>query len=292
MSALLQAIWAGALFGSVYGLMAIGLTMIYGSLNLLNLAHGTLYVVGGYLAWTFLSSLQLPILPAFVVGVAAAGATGAAMYFLVVRPMLERPGWDEASWIATLGVALVIENVALLVYGSQVKQLPSVVPGQFNVQGVVITLQGAFVMGIAVLSLLLLNYFLRTSRHGLAIRAVSQHMVAARLMGIQIRTIFLIVMCVSGAMAGLAGVLLTSILYLSPTAGFLPMLKALIITIFGGLGSVKGTIVAAYVIGLLEAFVQVYLGVGWSLPILFLFIIIVLILRPNGLFGLGETQRL
>ncbi len=111
-------------------------------------------------------------------------------------------------------------------------------------------------------------------------------------MGIRVGTIFLIVMCVSGALAGLAGVLLTSILYLSPTAGFLPMLKALIVTIFGGLGSVKGTIVAAYVIGLLEAFVQVYFGVGWSLPALFLFIICVLIVRPNGLFGLGETQRL
>jgi branched-chain amino acid transport system permease protein len=291
MSALLQAVWAGALFGSVYGLMAIGLTMIYGSLNLLNLAHGTLYIVGGYVAWTFLA-VQLPILPAFVVGVVGAGVVGGIMYFVVVRPMLGRPGWDEASWIATLGVALVLENVALLVYGSQVKQLPAVIPGEITILGVVITFQGIFVIAIAVLSLLVLNYFLRTSRHGLAIRAVSQHMVAARLMGIRVGTIFLIVMCVSGALAGLAGVLLTSILYLSPTAGFLPMLKALIVTIFGGLGSVKGTIVAAYVIGLLEAFVQVYFGVGWSLPALFLFIICVLIVRPNGLFGLGETQRL
>jgi branched-chain amino acid transport system permease protein len=291
MSALLQAVWAGALFGSVYGLMAIGLTMIYGSLNLLNLAHGTLYIVGGYVAWTFLA-VQLPILPAFAVGVIGAGIVGGIMYFAVVRPMLGRPGWDEASWIATLGVALVLENVALLVYGSQVKQLPAVIPGEITILGVVISFQGIFVIAVAVLSLLVLNYFLRTSRHGLAIRAVSQHMVAARLMGIRVGTIFLIVMCVSGALAGLAGVLLTSILYLSPTAGFLPMLKALIVTIFGGLGSVKGTIVAAYVIGLLEAFVQVYFGVGWSLPALFLFIICVLIVRPNGLFGLGETQRL
>jgi branched-chain amino acid transport system permease protein len=291
MSALLQAVWAGALFGSVYGLMAIGLTMIYGSLNLLNLAHGTLYIVGGYVAWTFLA-VQLPILPAFAVGVVAAGIVGGIMYFAVVRPMLGRPGWDEASWIATLGVALVLENVALLVYGSQVKQLPAVIPGEITILGVVISFQGIFVIAVAVVSLLVLNYFLRTSRHGLAIRAVSQHMVAARLMGIRVGTIFLIVMCVSGALAGLAGVLLTSILYLSPTAGFLPMLKALIVTIFGGLGSVKGTIVAAYVIGLLEAFVQVYFGVGWSLPALFLFIIGVLIVRPNGLFGLGETQRL
>ncbi|MBV9357086.1 MAG: hypothetical protein JO023_16360, partial [Chloroflexi bacterium] len=179
MSALLQAVWAGALFGSVYGLMAIGLTMIYGSLNLLNLAHGTLYIVGGYVAWTFLA-VQLPILPAFVVGVVAAGVVGGIMYFVVVRPMLGRPGWDEASWIATLGVALVLENVALLVYGSQVKQLPAVIPGEITILGVVITFQGVFVIAIAVLSLLVLNFFLRTSRHGLAIRAVSQHMVAAR----------------------------------------------------------------------------------------------------------------
>lgn len=111
-------------------------------------------------------------------------------------------------------------------------------------------------------------------------------------MGIPTRQIFLIVMVVSAALAGLAGVLLSSIFYLTPTAGFNPMVQALVVTIFGGLGSVKGTIWAAYIIGLLGAFLTVYMGASWALPGLFLFMIIMLTIRPNGLFGLGEAQRL
>ena len=126
----------------------------------------------------------------------------------------------------------------------------------------------------------------------MAIRAVSQQMDAAQLMGIPTRKVFIIVMCISAALAGLAGVLLSSIFYLTPTAGFNPMVKALVVTIFGGLGSVKGTVWAAYIIGLLEAFLQVYMGASWALPGLFLFMIVMLIIRPNGLFGLGEMQRL
>jgi len=97
---------------------------------------------------------------------------------------------------------------------------------------------------------------------------------------------------ISAGLAGLAGVLLSSLLFLSPNSGFAPMIIALMVTIFGGLGSVKGTIVAAYLIGILESTVQVYLGGSWSLPVLFLFMIAVLIIRPNGLFGVTEAQRL
>jgi branched-chain amino acid transport system permease protein len=115
---------------------------------------------------------------------------------------------------------------------------------------------------------------------------------AALLMGIPAILIFTIVMAISAGLAGLAGGLLSSVFYILPGAGFNPMVKALVVTIFGGLGSTKGTIWAAYVIGLLEAFLQVYLGSGWALPGLFLFMILMLVIRPSGLFGLGEMQRL
>ncbi len=292
MQQLLQAVWGGLLFGSVYGLMAIGLTLIWGSLNLLNLAHGALYVAGGYAAWTLMTGLGVPILLSFLGGLVGAALIGGVLYSIVVKPMLGRPGWDNASWIATVGFSIVIENGLRLIYGPRIQEVPLLLNGSFTVNGVLITHQGLAVAFIAVAFLFLLQGFLRTSRHGLAIRAVSQNSDAAQLMGIPVQRVFLIVMVVSAALAGLAGVLLTSVLVLNPFAGFLPLLKALIVTIFGGLGSVKGTIVGAYVIGLLEALTQVYLGVGWSLPVLFLFIIVVLIIRPNGLYGVGEVQRL
>ncbi len=236
MEALFQAIYSGILYGSVYGLMALGLTLIWGSLRMLNLAHGSLYLVGGYLAWTIIDQLQLPLVLAFLLAVA--------------------------------GTALV------------------------KISTVLISNQALVVIATAVLFLVLMSVFLRTSRHGLAIRAISQDMDAARLAGVPARRAFLIVMCISAGLAGLAGVLLSSIFYLAPTSGFVPMVKALVVTIFGGLGSVKGTIWAAYTIGLLEAMLQVYLGAGWALPGLFLFMIVMLVVRPNGLFGLGEVRRL
>ena len=292
MEKLFQAVFGGILSGSIYGLMALGLTLIWGSLRMLNLAHGSLYLVGGYLAWTLINKLSLPILPAFILAVAGSALVGFIMQIAILNPMLGKPGWDNASLIATVGVSITLESAVLLLYGARVKQMPAVLAGHFKVSSVLISNQGLLIIGLAILSLFLLNVFLRSSRHGLAIRAVSQQMDAAQLMGIPTQRIFLLVMCLSGALAGLAGVMLSSIFYLSPSSGFNPMIKALVVTIFGGLGSIKGTIWAAYIIGLLEAFLQVYMGASWALPGLFLFMIVMLVIRPNGLFGLGEMQRL
>ncbi len=292
MEKLIEAVYGGLLNGSVLGLMAIGLTLIWGALRLLNLAHGAIYLVGGYVAWMLINRYEISIWPAFLVGILAAAVVGLILQFTLVNPILGKPGWDSASLIATVGAAITIESIVLLTFGARVKQMPVAFEGNFTIYGVPKANQGLFIIITTVIALALLAVFLRRSRYGMAIRAVSQQMDAARLMGIPTRQIFLIVMVVSAALAGLAGVLLSSIFYLTPTAGFNPMVQALVVTIFGGLGSVKGTIWAAYIIGLLGAFLTVYLGASWALPGLFLFMIVMLTIRPNGLFGLGEAQRL
>lgn len=292
MTDLLQATWGGVLSGSVYGLMALGLTLIWGALRLLNLAHGALYVIGAYVAWTAINIWGLPLLVALALGVAGAALAGLVMYGLVIRPMLGAPGWDTASIIATVAVAIAVQAAALIIYGPQVKQIPAVIGGSYLVSGVLIRKQGLFIVALAVIFLVAMNMYLKSSRQGMGIRAVSQQMDAARLMGVRVDRTFAVVMVMSAALAGLAGVLLSSFFFLSPTSGFTPMIIALLVTIFGGLGSVKGTIVAAYVIGLLEASVQVYFGSSWALPALFLFMIVVLVVRPSGLYGVGEVARL
>jgi branched-chain amino acid transport system permease protein len=292
MRSFIQAIWGGILSGSVYGLMALGLTLIWGAFRLLNLAHGALFITGAYVVWAGLNEASLPLGAALPAGIVGAGLMGYLLYLVFLRPMLGRPGWDSASIIATVGVAIALEAAALIVFGPRVKEIPSVVSGSFNVSGVVVTSQGLFVIGAAVISFLVMNAYLKYSRQGMAIRAVSQNLEAASLMGVPVEKTFATVMILSAALAGLAGVLLSSIFFLSPTSGFNPMLRALFVTIFGGLGSVKGTLIAAYVIGLLEAFLQVYIGPSSALPGLFVFMIAVLIIRPNGLFGVGEVRRL
>ena len=292
MSELLQAVWGGILSGSVYGLMAIGLTLIWGAVRLLNLAHGALYVVGAYAAWTVINVSGFPLAVAIPAAVLAAGGLGYAMHTLVVRPLLGRSGWDSASIVASVGVAIAIQAAALLIFGPRVKQIPGVVPGSAIVASVRISYQGIVIVVVAAASLAALYLYLRSSRRGMAIRAVSQHMDAAALMGVPVERTYALVMVISAGLAGLAGVLLSALLFLSPTSGFTPMIVALLVTILGGLGSVKGTIVAAYLIGLLESSVQVYLGGRFALPIVFLFIIAMLIVRPNGIYGVSEAQRL
>jgi branched-chain amino acid transport system permease protein len=292
MEKLFQAVYSGILYGSIYGLMAIGLTLIWGALRMLNLAHGALYLVGGYLAWMALNTLQIPALAAFAVGITAAALVGLIIQVFLINRILGRSSFFNAAMIATVGAAIVIDSLALLTFGPRVKQMPPIIEGQFKLLGVVIQNQGLVIIVVAAVSLVLLSLFLTRTRHGLAIQAVSQQMDAALLMGIPAILVFTIVMVISASLAGLAGGLLSSVFYLVPGAGYSPMVKALVVTIFGGLGSTKGTIWAAYAIGLLEAFLQVYLGAGWALPGLFLFMILMLIIRPSGLFGLGEMQRL
>jgi branched-chain amino acid transport system permease protein len=291
-SELLQSIYSGVLYGSVYGLMALGLTLIWGTMRLLNLAHGGLYLVGGYVAWTVVNGLALPIELAVPVSIAGAAVVGLLMYGLFIRPLLGRPGWDSATLITTVGVGIAIEAAALLVFGPRVKDFPNILEGSFLVERVLIRHQALLVIAVAALSLLVMSVYLRVSRRGMAIRAVSQDMHAASLMGIPINATFATVVAVSAGLAGLAGVLLSSTFFLSPTSGFRPMILAVVVTILGGLGSIKGTVVAAYSIGLLESSVNVYLGPSWGLPILFGFMIAVLTVRPNGLFGVGEARRL
>lgn len=292
MNELLQVVWSGALSGSVYGLMAIGLTLIWGAVRLLNLAHGALYVVGAYAAWTVINVAGLPLAVAIPAAVVVAAVFGLAMHVLAIRPMLGRPGFDSASIIATVGVAIALQAAALLAFGPRVKQIPAVVPGSLIVGSVRISYQGVVVVVVAVVALAALYVYLRSSRQGMAIRAISQEMDAASLMGIPVNRTFGLVMMISAGLAGLAGVLLSSVFFLSPTSGFTPMIIALIVTILGGIGSVTGTIVAAYLIGAFEASVQVYVGPRFAMPGLFLLMIAVLVVRPYGLFGKPEPQRL
>lgn len=292
MEKLFQAVYGGILYGSIYGLMAIGLTLIWGSLRMLNMAHGALYLVGGYVAWAALKLLGLPALLSFALGVVGAALVGLLVQVLLVNRLVGKSTFFNGAMIATVGAAIVVESAALLIFGPRVKQMPPIIEGQIKLLDVVIQYQGLVIIIVAAVSLILLNLFLQKTRYGLAIQAVSQQMDAARLMGIPTVLTFMIVMVISAALAGLAGSLLSSVFYLSPTAGYSPLAKALVVTIFGGLGSVKGTIWAAYIIGLLEAFLIVYLGPGWALPGLFLFMILMLVIRPTGLFGLGEMQRL
>ena len=292
-ASLVQSIISGLLLGSIYALMALGLTLIYGALRMLNLSHGALFMFGGYVAWMITLYLGLPLLIGLVIAFFIVSVIGLSLHPLIIKPLLRSPGWEMTTIIATLGISIVFENMALLAFGPRRKTVPSIISGQMTIYGgVVVTYHEIVVAAVAVASLVILGIFLKRSRHGLAVLAVAQNQDAAYLMGVSVYRIFALVLAVSSGLAAIGGGLLASFYFLSPTVGGTPQLKALLVTIFGGLGSVKGTIYAAYIVGLMEALVSLYFGAKWALPFLFVFMILVLIVRPSGLFGMSEEVRL
>jgi len=289
---LVQAVWGGVLFGAVYGLMALGLTLVWGAVRLLNLAHGAIFIVGAYGAYWVVSSLHMPILVALPFGVAAAAVFAYLMHLIFIRPVLGKPGFDNSTLVATVGISISVSAAALIIFNPEYKVVPPEIPGQVIVSGVQITYQGLLVIATSLALFAVVYLFLTYTRQGMAIRAVSQQIEAASLMSIPVVRTYGIVIAISGALAGLAGVLLSPTFFLNPQSGFNPMIQALIVTIFGGLGSIRGALVAGFVLGVFESFVEVFYGVAWAQPGVFILIILMLIVRPNGLFGIGEVRRL
>jgi branched-chain amino acid transport system permease protein len=292
MTQVVQALWGGVEFGAVYGLMALGLTLVWGAVRFLNLAHGAIFVVGAYVAYWVATSLNMSILVALPAGVLAAAVFSYGMHLVFIRPVLGKPGFDNATLMATVGISIAVSAAALLIFNPEYKVVPAVLPGYYVVQGVQVTKQGLLVIAASLALFAIVYAFLRYSRQGMAIRAVSQQLEAASLMSIPVERTYGMVIAISGGLAGLAGVLLTPFFFLNPNSGFNPMIQALIVTIFGGLGSIRGALVAGYLLGIFESFVEVFYGVGWAQPGVFVLIILMLIIRPNGLFGIGEVRRL
>jgi branched-chain amino acid transport system permease protein len=291
----IQAIVSGLVTGSLYALMTVGMTLIYGTLRTLNMALGAMVVVGGYVSWMLFSGLGWGPLAGLAAAAAVTFVFGVLIQQVAVRPLIGRIGVDfeMTAFISTFAIAIVLANVALEIYGARNKAVPPVIGGRLRVlEGVSVSWHQVVMAGVAIAMLLALGAFLSRTRYGLGISAVAQQLDAARLMGIPVQRVYNLTMGISSALAGIAGVLLASVFFVSPNAGDLPLLKALIVAIFGGLGSVRGTIMAAYIIGLLEAFISLYFGVKWSLPVLFVVIMIVMLIRPTGLSGKPEEARL
>lgn len=295
MAALIQAIVSGLVTGSIYALMTVGMTLIYGTLRTLNMAHGSMVMIGGYVSWMLFAGFGWGPLVGLVAASMVAFAFGIVIQQIAVRPLIGRTGFDfeMTAFISTFAVTIVLSNVALQIYGARNKAVPPVIRGRLHlIEGVSVSWHSMVMAAVAITMLVGLGVFLSKTRYGLAISAVAQELDAARLMGIPVGRVYNLTMAVSSALAAVAGVLLASVFFVSPVAGDLPLLKALIVAIFGGLGSIRGTILAAYVIGLLESLISLYFGVKWSLPTLFFVIMLVMLVRPTGLFGRPQEARL
>jgi len=282
---LLSTFVSGLVLGSLYALMASGLSLVWTTLGVFNFAHGALMMIGAMVAWTVSEQFGLGLLPGLIAGVAASAVIGAVIERLLVRPFYGTPAMLLVTVMTTLAAMIIVEKGAQLIWGPRLKQLPRLIDGQVDILGVTISAHEGLVILIAPTLLVALWAFAQRARTGRSLRAAGQNRTAAALIGIDVPTAFMTAFSLSAGLAGLTGILLGSIRFITPTMGSEPLLKAMIVIIFGGLGSLGGTVGAAYAIGFLEAALVLTVGLYWTPSILFLVIILVLVLRPEGLFG-------
>lgn len=289
---LTQIIASGLTLGAMYAVSTVGLSLVWGSLGMLNLAHGGLMAFGGYSAYYAMGALGLPLPAGLLAAILMGGLLGALTYHGAVRFMLRQKAFETNVVIATVGLAFVLENAVLKLFGAQAQRQPLQVEGAIQVGNVVVPLQNILILATALLLMLLVALLLKKSRIGRAVRATAMNREAAQLMGVRVGQIYALVLMLAGALAAVSGVMISSLTGLSPGMGADPMLKAFIICVVAGLGNVYGAVSAALALGLIEALAQFVLGVRFGFATLLLIVIVVLIWRPNGLFGRQQVTRL
>lgn len=281
-----EVLFGGIAQAALYCLMAFGLSLVYGTARTLNFAHGALYTTGAYIAWSLTSGwLGLPLWLAVLIALPILFAIGVAIERLLVRPLRGGKDWKMSAMMITLGLAFVLDNANLVIFGAVGKPMPAFIDGTIDVFGVIVSTYRVAVLVVALLIVALLEVFLQGTRFGQAVRAVAQDMQGASQVGIDVNRIFAFTFGLSVMLTGLAGILLAPIFLISPQGGWEPFLKAFVIVVLGGLGSTRGAVVAAFILGLVEAFVVYQIGANWTMPVWLLTLLCVLMLRPQGLFG-------
>lgn len=286
----------GVVYGSIYGLVAIGMTLIYGTLRILDMSQGSMVMIGGYVGWWALVTHGVNPAFALVLAFVATFALGTVTELVSVQPLLGRRkevDFEMITFITTFAAAIFLTNVALQHFGPFQKNVPPIVGGNLDLyNGVSISYHELTMAGISVVLMAGLGLLLARTRWGFAIRAVAQDLDAARSLAVPVNRLYPATMGLASALAGVGGVFLAALYFASPGAGDLPLLQALIVVVLGGLGSLTGTLYAAYLVGLMQAFCEVEIGTTWTLPILYAAILLVLVVRPNGLKGSPSEARL
>jgi len=277
---------------SIYGLLALGISIIWSSLGMINMAQGFTFAVSGYGAWLVAQSLSSNGFAVVAGGLVTGALAGALIGAIAFIPLYDKPNFPLRSLIATLAISMLGAQTLLWLFGPRVKALPKIFGyGSFHIGTVVASHEKVGSIVCSVILLLVTLAWMKRSRRGLEIRAMMQNPEGAALVGVGLRSTAMAVMAVTGAMAGLAAVLLSQNYFVSPYAGTTPLVKGMVVALAGGLGSISGALIAALLVGLIEAVTAVTLGGQYVLITQFLFIIAVLLIRPRGIAGMIEHTR-
>ena len=283
----------GISIGSVYAIIALGYTMVYGIAKMLNFAHGDVIMVGAYISFSITSYLGWPALSSIVAAMAVCTLLGILIEAAAYRPLRGAP--SLAVLITAIGVSYFLQNAAQLLWGSAPKNFTSIVTfAPFKLFDGQLTITGEMIITIITSALIMvgLTLFTGKTKTGKAMRAVSEDRAAAQLMGINVNRTISITFAIGSALAAIAGVLLCSTVpTLQPTTGSMPGIRAFTAAVFGGIGSIPGAMLGGVLLGLIETFCKAYLSTQFSDAIVFLVLIIVLLVKPAGLLGKQVQEK-
>lgn len=283
----LQQLVNGLTLGSTYAIFAIGYTLILGVLGIINMAHGEIFMIGAYVALIMVSQFGMNIFFALMIAMVVGAILGYLLELLAFRPLRKRNVSGLAPLISTIGISLILENIALNAFGPQTRSFPNILSGTaFTIGGVSISQVQVVSFLTAIILMLIISFFINSTKIGKAIRATSENPETASLLGIDTnRTISWTVMLAS-ALGAASGVLM-GLTYdaIEPTMGSNMSFKGLAVVILGGLGNIKGAVAGGFILGIAEIFTVAYGASAWRDAIAFIMIILLLFIRPQGLFG-------
>jgi len=284
-STMVNQIINGLQSGSIYALVALGYSMVYGIIMLLNFAHGDIIMVGAYVVWYAMTAFALHPLPAVLMAVAGCTLLGVAIEKVAYTPLRAAP--RISLLITAIGISFLLENSAQLVIGAGAKPMPSIISGAPLVLGTVkISFTAGITLLVSVASMAALTFLVQKTKMGKAMRAVSEDMGAAQLMGISVNRTISFTFAIGSALAGIGSVLYTCAYpQASPTMGSMLGLKAFVAAVLGGIGSIPGAMIGGFAIGLAEAMVSAVGLSVWKDGVVFAILIVVLVLKPTGIMG-------
>ncbi|MDY2608446.1 MAG: branched-chain amino acid ABC transporter permease [Lachnospiraceae bacterium] len=292
MNSFISYLISGISLGSIYALIALGYTMVYGIAKMLNFAHGDVIMVGGYAVFLSISSLNCPVWLSIIIGIVVCTVLGVVIERVAYKPL--RNASSLSVLITAIGVSYLLQNLALNILGSNARTFKSVVSlktieinSQLKISG-----EAVVTIIVTVVIMVALTLFINKTKTGMAMQAVSEDKGAAQLMGINVNKTISIVFAIGSGLAAVAGILLCSTFtQVSPYTGSMPGIKAFIAAVFGGIGSIPGAMIGGILLGIIENLSKAYISTQVADAIVFASLIIVLILKPTGLLGKKINEK-
>lgn len=293
MEQLLQQVINGISLGSIYALIALGYTMVYGIIKLINFAHGEVYMVGAYVGYFCMTTLQLGFVPSLFIAMIVCTLLGITIEKVAYKPL--RNSTRIAVLITAIGLSLFLQYGMMFFVTAKVRTYPAMegfMAERFQLGSIVITIQQILIMVITLVLMIALQLVVKRTKTGKAMRAVSQDSDAAQLMGINVNSTISFTFALGSALAGAAGIMV-GIYYnsINPLMGSMPGLKAFIAAVLGGIGIIPGAMIGGYLIGIIEVFVSGYGNSMYRDAVVFAILILILIIKPSGILGKNSREK-